>query len=214
MKNIYILGIGRNTPVYIDLAESCGYKVVGLYHYNEEFSGKKIHGYEVLGTHTDLFSAGNLLNKNFALSMGSNKIRHELGMQIRCMGGDTPVLINPSAYISRFVEIGSGVVIHANSSVQADVTLGEDTVISFNVNIAHNTVIDEACFVAGNSIVGAYTHVRPYAFVGVGSTIISGKVSVIGRNAYIGAGSVVTKDVEEYTLVVGNPARVLKTFEH
>ena len=33
MKDIYILGVGCNTVVYIDLVESCGYRVVGLYHY-------------------------------------------------------------------------------------------------------------------------------------------------------------------------------------
>ena len=32
MKDIYILGVGCNTVVYIDLVESCGYRVVGLYH--------------------------------------------------------------------------------------------------------------------------------------------------------------------------------------
>lgn len=35
-KDIYILGVGHNTGVYIDLAQSCGYNVKGLYHYNNE----------------------------------------------------------------------------------------------------------------------------------------------------------------------------------
>lgn len=214
MKDIYIVGVGRNTPVYIDLVESCGYAVAGLYHFNEELTGKNIHGYKIVGTHADLLSADNLQCKNFALSMGDNRIRHELGIKLRKRGGCTPALINPLAYISRFVEISDGVIVHANSSVQADVSIGEDTVISFNVDIAHNTRIDEACFIAGSSIIGAYTHVESYTFVGVGCTVISGKVGTIGSNAYIGAGSVVTKSVDKYTVVAGNPARVIKTIPH
>ena len=44
-KEIYILGVGHNTPVYIDLVESCGYTIKGLYHYNEELTGKWISYY-------------------------------------------------------------------------------------------------------------------------------------------------------------------------
>ena len=47
-KEIYILGVGHNTPVYIDLVESCGYTIKGLYHYNEELTGKLDHGYHCL----------------------------------------------------------------------------------------------------------------------------------------------------------------------
>ena len=39
-KEIYALGIGHNTPVSIDLAESCGYKIAGLYHYNDTRTGE------------------------------------------------------------------------------------------------------------------------------------------------------------------------------
>ena len=38
-KEIYILGIGHNTSVYIDLAEACGYEIKGLYHYNGDRTG-------------------------------------------------------------------------------------------------------------------------------------------------------------------------------
>jgi acetyltransferase-like isoleucine patch superfamily enzyme len=52
------------------------------------------------------------------------------------------------------------------------------------------------------------TLVKARASIGSGSTILS-KV-VIGENAIVGAGSVVTKDVPNDTIVAGNPARVLR----
>ena len=44
--------------------------------------------------------------------------------------------------------------------------------------------------------------------IGANSTIICG--NRIGRNSLVGAGSVVTKDVEDNTVVVGNPAKILR----
>jgi acetyltransferase-like isoleucine patch superfamily enzyme len=51
------------------------------------------------------------------------------------------------------------------------------------------------------------THVKYGAAIGAGSVIITGVT--IGQWAMIGSGSVVTKDVPDYALVVGNPARVI-----
>jgi acetyltransferase-like isoleucine patch superfamily enzyme len=51
------------------------------------------------------------------------------------------------------------------------------------------------------------TLVKAGAAIGANSTIVCG--STIGRWAMIGSGSVVTKDVPDYALVVGNPARVI-----
>ncbi|MNP73102.1 Maltose O-acetyltransferase [compost metagenome] len=47
-------------------------------------------------------------------------------------------------------------------------------------------------------------------FIGVGAIILPGVT--IGKGALIGAGAVVTKDVPEYTIVGGNPAKVIKKF--
>lgn len=72
-KEIYVLGIGHNTPVYLDLVESCGYTIKGLYHYNDERVGELDHGYPIIGSFNDLFSLNSLEGMNFALSQGDNK---------------------------------------------------------------------------------------------------------------------------------------------
>jgi len=171
-KDIYILGVGRNTPVYIDLALMCGYTIAGLLHYNKEKNGQSIHGFNIIGSIEDLLIQDTLAEKNFALSMGDNKIRHQLAIEIRDKGGFTPNLINPTSYLSRFVKLGTGIVIHANASVQADASIGDDSIISFNVNIAHNSKIEEACFIAGGSVLGAYCTMKRLSFIGVGAVVL------------------------------------------
>lgn len=54
-NKVFILGLGHNTPVFIDLALDCGYEIVGLYHYNDELTGQEFAGYKVLGTFQDLW---------------------------------------------------------------------------------------------------------------------------------------------------------------
>lgn len=210
MNDMYILGVGHNTPVLIELAELCGYTVKGLYHYEPGRNGEKVHGIEILGTNDDLFATSSLLNKSFALSMGDNKLRSSIGESIRSKGGLIPTLIHPTASVSKYAQIDEGVIVQANATIQPDVIIKTDSVISFNVGISHNVIIEKGCYVACQTIVGAYTHIHDFAFVGMGVTTVSGKVPYIGSSAIIGAGSVVVTAIEENWIVKGSPAKKIE----
>lgn len=211
MKKIYALGVGHNTPVFIDLALDCGYEVVGLYHYNGDKTGEFDHGYEILGSFDDLFSKKSLQGLNFLLTMGDSKIRTDLSKKIIDKGGFVPTLIHPTSVISKFANISSvGVYISAFSFVQADSSVGENTVILSHVNISHTTHIGKGCFIAGGAVIGAYTNMEDNVFIGQGALSISGKVATIGQGAYVGARSLLTKDVLANTVVAGIPAKVIK----
>lgn len=212
MKKIYALGVGHNTPVFIDLALDCGYEIVGLYHYNGYRTGEVDHGYKILGSFDDLFSRKSLQGQNFLLTMGDSKIRTELSKKIIDRGGFVPTLIHPTSIISRFAKISDvGVYISAFSFVQADSSVGDNTVVLSHVNISHTTHIGKGCFLAGGSIIGAYTNMEDDVFIGQGALSISGKVATIGHGAYVGARSLLTKNVPPNTVVAGIPAKVIKS---
>lgn len=208
MKEIYALGVGHNTPVLIELAESCGYKVIGLYHYNDSRKGESDHGFNILGSFEELFSHDSLSGMNFVLTMGDNIIRKELSDRIISLGGNIPSLIHPGAIISRFALISPiGVYILPFTYVQADSSIGSNTILLSHVNISHNTKIGNGCFIAGCASIGAYTNVGDNVFIGQGVLSISSKVQSIGDGAYIGARSLITKDVPPYSKMKGAPAR-------
>lgn len=212
MKKIYALGVGHNTPVFIDLALDCGYEIVGLYHYNGDKTGEVDHGYKILGSFDDLFSRKSLQGLNFLLTMGDSKIRTELSKKIISKGGLVPTLIHPTSIISKFAKISDvGVYISAFSFVQADSSVGDNTVVLSHVNISHTTHIGKGCFLAGGSIIGAYTNMEDDVFIGQGALSISGKVATIGHGAYVGARSLLTKNVPPNTVVAGIPAKVIKS---
>ena len=88
----------------IDLANACGYEVIGLYHYNNERTGQIDHGYRILGSFDDLFEQ-DIKDKNFLLTMGDMNIRKSLSDKIILKGGRVPTLVHPSAEISQFAFI-------------------------------------------------------------------------------------------------------------
>lgn len=214
IKEIYALGIGHNTPVFIDLASACGYKVIGLYHYNSERTGEFDHGYEILGSFDDLWNKPTLNGMNFLLTMGDNKIRANVCNTILSKRGNVPTLIHPSAVISQFAHISEiGVYISPFTYVQADSTIENNTILLSHVNISHTTHIGKNCFIAGGAIIGAYTTIEDNVFVGQGALTISSKVKRIGAGAYIGARALVTRDVPEKAVMAGNPAKIIKYIE-
>lgn len=210
-KAIYALGIGHNTPVFIDLALSCGYKITGLYHYNHDRTGEYDHGYNILGCTEDLLKEKDLSGMSFLLTMGDNEIRTDLSDRIRALGGTIPTLIHPTAVISQFATISPiGVYISPFTYIQADTTIGSNTIILSHVNISHTTHIGNSCFIAGGAMIGAYTNIEDFVFIGQGALSISGKVNKIGENSYIGARSLITKDVPANVVVAGSPASIIR----
>lgn len=208
-KEIYALGIGHNTPVFIDLAEACGYKIAGLYHYNDTRIGEIDHGFEIIGSFDDLFARESLEGMNFMLTMGDNEIRAEVLAKILALGGNVPSMIHSTAVVSRFATISPvGVYISPFVYVQADTVVNQNTILLSHVNISHTCTIGRNCFIAGSSTIGAYTSVEDNVFVGQGVMTISGKVETIGHHAFLAARSLITKSVPPHATAIGQPAKI------
>ncbi|MBR1807883.1 MAG: transferase [Paludibacteraceae bacterium] len=209
-KKIYLLGVGRNTPVSMDLAIDCGYEIAGLYHYNDERTGQMDHGYPILGSFEDLLNS-DIKGLNFMLTMGDNEIREKIFEKIMNKGGIVPTIFHPTAILSRYAIISDcGVIAGPYTEIQADTNIGRNTIISTNVVVCHGTTIKSNCFIGPKALVGACTKLEDNVFVGQASTIVSGKANVIGKYSLVGAGSLVTKSVPTNVIVVGSPAKVIK----
>lgn len=209
-KGIYLLGVGHATPLFIELAEACGYHVAGLYHYNEERTGESDHGFPIIGSFADLFRE-DLTGKNFCLTMGDMAIKQSVSLDLIHRGGVIPSLIHPTAIISRFADVSPcGVLVDSNCEIHNDATVEEGCVLWPHAMVDHDSHLKPYTFMGPKAYVGAYTDVETKAFIGQCSVLISGKARHIGSEALIGAGSVVTKPVPEKAIVAGNPARILK----
>ena len=111
--------------------------------------------------------------------------------------------IGQNVVISPDVVLGNNVKIQNNVSVYTGVTCEDD--VFLGPSCVFTNVINPRSFISRKDEYRK-TIVKKGASIGANSTIVCGHN--IGKYAFIGAGSVVTKDVPDYALVVGNPARV------
>lgn len=147
------------------------------------------------------------------------------------------LFIHPSAHVSDAARLGHGTRVWINVQIREGAVIGDDCIISKDVYIDHNVTIGDRCkiqnsvsvyngvAIGDDVFIGpnvSFTNDKvPRAFntewtvtptvlmdgcsIGANSTLVCG--ITVGEYAMIAAGSVVTRDVAPYTLVMGNPAR-------
>jgi len=147
------------------------------------------------------------------------------------------VFIHPSAHVDSNAKIGEGTKVWINAQIRENSSIGKNCIISKDTYIDTGVTIGNRCkiqngvsiyqgvsleddiFVGPNAtftndkVPRAFdenwqitpTFIKKGASIGANATIVCGVT--IGEYAMVAAGSVVTKDVEPYTLVMGNPAK-------
>lgn len=128
------------------------------------------------------------------------------------------------SHVQSGAKIGKSCVIGQNVNIGNNVTIGSFCKIQNNVSVYEGVTLEDYVFCGPSMVftnildprckypqVGAKyyikTLVKEGASIGANATIVCG--NIIGKAALIGAGSVVTKDVPDYALVVGNPAKLI-----
>jgi|APSaa5957512535_1039671.scaffolds.fasta_scaffold06472_1 acetyltransferase-like isoleucine patch superfamily enzyme len=144
---------------------------------------------------------GGNINNPSSIKIGKNVNigKHAL---LNCSVTDDITLdIGNSVYIGRYVQINAykSVVIENDVLISDRVYISDATHNSSNKNLPIKN--------QGTRFVGV-VHIKAGSWIGVGASIMPGVV--IGRNAIVGANAVVTRDVADYSIVAGVPAKEIK----
>lgn len=119
--------------------------------------------------------------------------------------------IGDDSFIGPFVEITRNTTIGKKCIIESHSFLCDSVILEDAVFVGHGAMFTNDLYPqVGTHVEYFKTLVKEGASIGTNSTIIAGVT--IGRYAIIGAGAVVTKDVPDYSIVAGNPAKTLKTF--
>ena len=124
--------------------------------------------------------------------------------------GENSMIVAPIAGAAlAHLKVGKNVFINSNSLLMArgGITIEDDVLMAANVQLLSNNHDEYDRQVLTCKPI----HIKKGAWIGAGASILAGVT--VGKYAIVGAGAIVTKDVPDYAVVVGSPARVVKTLD-
>lgn len=203
MSNLEIIGYSGHAYVCIEVAHSMGLSIDGYY----DLTVKEKNPYHLnyLGLEHEINGTNNLFP-----SVGSNRIRRKIYNNIADLPDNKIInLIDTSAVVSKSTTLNTGILICPRAVINAQVFIAEGVICNTGSIIEHECSIGAFSHIAPGAVLAGNVSVGESTFIGANSTVKEG--TIIGSNVIIGAGAVVINDIPNNTIVVGNPARQIKT---
>lgn len=200
---LILIGAGGHAHACIDVIEQHDqFNIAGLVGTPGEMHSRHL-GYPVIATDGDLqhlvkeyqyafITVGQILSP-------SSRIR--LYQQATELGFIFPVIIAPTAHVSRHASIGVGTIVMHGAIVNAAAKVGNNCIINTCALIEHDATVEDNCHISTGAILNGRVKVGEGSFVGSGSTIKDG-VS-IGKYCVVGMGSSVRSNQAEYVQFLG-----------
>ncbi len=213
-EGVLIFGASEHARCVIDIIEQVDqYKIIGIVDLLRE-KGSIYQGYEVLGDVEDLLEIIQIHDVHKGIiAIGDNYLRKIKTEKIKKLSNDFSYVsaIHPSTIIGKKVVISTGTVIMAGVIINNDSVIGEHCYLSTKVSLEHDSVLADFSSLSPGVTTGGHTKVGFCSAVGLGANIIHGKE--IGKHSVIGAGSLVNKDIGDYVVAYGIPAKVIRSRE-
>ncbi|MCO5064799.1 MAG: NeuD/PglB/VioB family sugar acetyltransferase [Rhizobiaceae bacterium] len=117
-------------------------------------------------------------------------------------------IVDESAFVSSLSSIGKGVLLLPGVVIPSNASIGDHVIVLPNSVIHHDAVVDDYCIIGSHVVVAGSVKIGKSTYVGSGSTIKNG-IS-IGAGSLLGMSANVVRDCPEGSVMVGNPARMIR----
>lgn len=178
---------------------------------SELLQGDKVHGYRVLSMAEFLAIDG---EKAASVAFADGELRRQ---KVEALAAEAVPFFSiraSTAIIGDQAVIGEGSILADYTVITADANIGRHFHCNIYSYVAHDCQIGDFVTFAPRVSLNGRINVEDYAYIGSDATFLPGNSSrplTIGEGAVVGAGAVVTKDVPPRTVVVGSPARPLRS---
>ena len=209
MKKLIIVGAGGYAKSVLDSVDYMNFKMIG---YIDDIKSKgEIHqGYPILGNSIDCLDTPETYV--YFVAIGNNAKRREWFDKLKATQLSLINVIDQSALISPASTIGEGCFIGKLAILNHGSSVGDNCVINTRALVEHGCCIKNHVNLSTNSTLNGDVICDNGSFIGSGS-VINGQIT-IGEWALVGSGAVVIRDVKEHTVVVGIPAKEIKSTSH
>lgn len=197
-------GFGREVLQYCLDARATGWphRIVGFIDDRPDALQQFDLPVSVLGGMDDL---GQINTDAFIIAVGKPAMRGKIARSVADAGRILVSLIHPTAYVAPTARIGPGTVLCPFALVAANASLISNVAVNVYASVGHDARIDENCVLSPYSAVAGSVRLGAESFLGTHCTVLPG--TIIGRRSKVSAGSIVTRDAEAGSLLIGNPAK-------
>lgn len=192
---MYLYGASGHAKVIIDILRANNETIEALFDDDEAIHN--LLDYPVLRT--------SQVQGPLIISIGNNGIRRRIAESLDAVFGRA---FHPSAIISNETEIEEGTVVMQGAIIQSGVHIGRHCIVNTGASVDHECLLGDYVHISPHCTLCGNVQVGEGAWIGAGTTIIPGVT--VGKWSVIGAGSVVTKDIPDNVLAVGNRCKVMK----
>lgn len=208
MKEIVIVGaggFGRELLLWIKAINKVApkWRIKGFIDDNAKALDGCECDYEVIGRIQDYRPAK---DEVFACAIAEPRTKEKVVSLLKSRGAVFERVIHPTASTGEFNKIGEGVVMYPRAGLTVNIQIG-DFVTLLSSGIGHDVVVGDYATISSNCGINGKVRIGKRVFLASNIVIVPGRT--IGDDAYVGAGSVVIRNVRENTKVFGNPAKVV-----
>jgi len=208
MKKIIIYGASGHGKVIADIIEKSDKEISGFVDDDSKKWGLNFFRYKILGGY-DYLNDIDRYQYEIIIGIGDNNTRKSISGKISKEEIKFSIVIHPSAQIAKNVIIEEGTVVMANAVINPDTRIGKHCILNTSSSVDHDCDLGDFVHISPGACLGGNIKVGKCSWIGLGASIKNNVI--IGENSIIGAGAIVINDIPDNVIVVGNPAKILKT---